>query len=37
MLARVSYCMDIYTVAEFYILLPDCEILLIDEFDYMVN
>ena len=31
MLARVSYCMDVYTVAEFYLVLPACEVLLIDE------
>jgi hypothetical protein len=37
LLARTSYCMDIYTVAEFYTLLPPCDVLIIDECDYMVN
>jgi hypothetical protein len=29
--------MDIYTVAEFYALLPHCDVLIIDEFDYMIT
>jgi hypothetical protein len=36
-LGRLSYIMDIYTVAEFYLLLPDCDALFIDEWDYMIN
>ena len=37
MLSRLSYCMEIYTVAEFYLIFPQCDVLFIDEFDYMVN
>ena len=29
--------MDVYTVAEFYTLLPECDVLMIDEIDYLVN